>query len=466
MKKPAFPKFILILCAVLTLAVGITQLSVSLFIHSKNDQLLRNSEYNCVFLSMFPIDTFQEKDFSYFRADDVLLLKYVIPNYQVLKRYLKDVQSSENEMHSIYLGIDPKKITASQILELQEAFPDVTFEIIPTYRRLSQWMKDLHPEKTFNAYLDMAEKLLGNEHIHVYSFFAQEWLISDNANYVTGNLLTESVAHRVYVYADTAHHCNFTPNDIADTFNDFSRLLSETKSGALKNPDLSAWDVILLGDSVIGNFVEHDSIPSLISAFSGARTYNCGLGGATAGGEETNSIGYLLNAYLSKDLSSISEDTAIYSGLQKRWADEALASQQKTVFVLHFGLNDYLSGFPVDNPEDSYDINTFCGAMRKAIETLQTERPDAKILLIAPNAITCHNAGTRIWGANGAPLADYVNALLQIGKDYGIPVQDDFHEIISAQRADYFLEDQLHPNEYGRYKIAKELIRQIKELDP
>ena len=129
-------------------------------------------------------------------------------------------------------------------------------------------------------------------------------------------------------------------------------------------------------------------------------------------------------------------------------------------------MNDYLQGYPVDNEEDPHDVNTYCGAVRIMIETLLANRPDAKILLIAPNAVTCHQQGTQSFGDNGAPLNEYADALLRLGESYGIPVQDDFHDVIPLENADYYLTDQLHPNEYGRYKISKELIRQISDLNP
>lgn len=466
MSKKNLLKPIIILCAILFLLAGIAWLSVSILTHARNDKILKESEYNCVFLSMFPIDTFREEDFSHYRADDVLLLKYEIPSYQILKRYVKDVKLSGNEMHSVYLGIDPRKVSAKQILELHDAFPEVTFEVFPAYRRLSDWMNDWRFEKTYNAYLDLTEKLLDQNFIHVYSFFAQEWLIADDANYVKGTLLTEQVAGKVYVYADVAHHCIFTKQNIANVFHSFNRLLVDAKENGYKFPDFSSWDVVMFGDSIIGNYVEHDSIPGLLSAMTGARTYNCGWGGASASGTEASSGNNVINAYLTKDLSSIPVDVAARDGIQKRLEDEANASGQKLLFVLHYGINDYLNGRPLDNEKDPLDAETFCGAMRKMIETLRENRPDAKILLIAPNTITCFENGSRVLSETGAPFSDYADAVLRIGLEYGLPVQDDYHDVISAEIAADYLGDQVHPNEYGRYLLTKELIRQISALHP
>ena len=118
------------------------------------------------------------------------------------------------------------------------------------------------------------------------------------------------------------------------------------------------------------------------------------------------------------------------------------------------------------NEKDPLDAETFCGAMRKMIETLRENRPDAKILLIAPNTITCFENGSRVLSETGAPFSDYADAVLRIGLEYGLPVQDDYHDVISAEIAADYLGDQVHPNEYGRYLLTKELIRQISALHP
>ena len=430
---------------------------------SKTRDLLRTSEYNCVFLSMFPIETYDEEDFSHYRALDVLKLTEVIPNAKVLKAYLAEVRSSENELTSIYLGVDPRKVTANDVLEWKKAFPEASFEVFPMYRRLSDWMKLPSLEKAYNAYLSLAEGLVSQEGIHVYSFFAQEWLIADDANYEKGTLLTKDIATRLFIYGDVAHNCDLKPENMALYFDDFNRLLVSSKNGGYHFPDLSSYDVIFLGDSVFGKYTGHNSIPELVASLSHARTYNFGYGGASAAGHLANSGTNLLKAYLDKDLSGIPSDVAVYDGLKKRWEDEASSSERTAVFVLHFGLNDYLEGHSMDNPMDPLDTDTYLGGLRSMIETLKQARPDAKIVLIAPNGITSYHAGADVKGENGSPLGAYADAVVGLGEEYGLPVINDFMDVIPTNVAKYYLEDDIHPGENGRYRIAKAVIQCIKD---
>ena len=462
MKPSRKTKWILpsVIVIALLMCAAIVFLCLSRAPKAKTHKLLQTSEYNCVFLSMFPIETYSEEDFSYFRALDVLKLTEVIPNAKVMKSYLADVRQSENELTSIYLGVDPKKVTAAEILEWKSAFPEASFEVFPAYIRLSDWTKSLSLEKTYNAYLSLAEGLVEKEGIHVYSFFAQEWLIADDANYESkkGILLAKDVATRLFIYGDVDHNCDLKPESMALYFDEFNRLVTNAKSNGYRFPDLSSYDIIFLGDSIIGRFTGHSSIPELVASLTNARTYNFGYGGSSAAGNLPNSGPNLLAAYLTGQIADLPAEVPIHDGIIKRLSDEASPSDQTTVFVLHFGLNDYFQAYAIDNPSDPKDSSTFCGALRGMIETLKKERPNAKLVLIAPNGITSYHAGADIKGAGGAPLADYVDAIVRLGEEYQIPVINDFVDVIPSSVAKYYLEDDIHPNENGRYRISKAVI--------
>lgn len=460
MKKQNLKKFLLLFVILLALA-GMICLVSSVIRRNKMQELLQGSQYNCVFLSMFPTETFNKEYFAYYRAEDALILKEVIPNARTLESCLQAVKLSGNDVMTIYLGVDPRKVTAEQILAYQADFPGVSFMIIPTYRRLSDWMKDRHLNDSFNSYLDLTTKLMGKENILVFSFFAQEWLIADDENFVSGTLLTESIAERIYIYSDSLHASDFKSEEVASIFDDFQRLLTNTKQNGYRFPDLSSWDVILMGDSVIGNYTGHDSIPELVKYFSGARTYNCGYGGTTASGPDPTSGVSVLNGYLAGDLSFLPEEIPARTGLEQRLKDETSADGKNVLFAIHYCLNEYIQGKPIDNASDRHDVNTFCGAIRTMIETIRENRPNAKILLIVPNNVTCYHGGTDPMGESGAALSDYVDALIRVAGEYDVPIQDDYHDVIPLEGASRFLDGELHPNEYGRYKIAKELVRVI-----
>ena len=425
-------------------------------------KLLRESEYNSVFLSMYPIDTYDEEDFRYFRGDDVLKLTTVITRNRIMTAYLKEIIKSDNELRVLYLGIDPKRTGAAHILQIRDMFPGVQIEVIPAYRPLSEWLRDSKSEDTLQAYYDLTNYLVDQENIRVFSFFAQEWLIADPENYEKGLLLKKNVARLLYTYTDDIHDCQFTRQEIPVIFDELKELLATAKAGKHVFADLSDWDIVFIGDSVFGNFTDHLSIPGYVSGFSNAHCYNCGWGGACASGDMPSSGIKVISDYLKGIIpTEVPEGAPVADSLKQLLEDEAKGSPRKKLYVLHYGLNDYYLGRPLES-QDPYDPETYVGAMRGIIEALQTNRPDAQILIVLPNPVLSFNNGKKSLGENGSPLQSYVEALRGLAQEYSIPYQDDY-SLFPSEKLRRMLSDETHPNEYGRYLIAKKMIEVISQ---
>lgn len=54
------------------------------------------------------------------------------------------------------------------------------------------------------------------------------------------------------------------------------------------------------------------------------------------------------------------------------------------MLIIEHGVNDYLSGCPVDNKEDPYDAYTYGGALRTCLKLLQENYPKLRIVLVTP----------------------------------------------------------------------------------
>lgn len=93
-----------------------------------------------------------------------------------------------------------------------------------------------------------------------------------------------------------------------------------------------------------------------------------------------------VDTFLKQDPTVLREDTVYRTSLEAYLNDDHRG--RRLCFVINYGLNDYFSGYAVDDPEDPYDTVTYCGALRTGIRSLQEAYPDALILLAAPNYIT------------------------------------------------------------------------------
>ena len=57
---------------------------------------IASEEYNTVFLSMYPVDTYHAEDFAYYRGLNAWKASYCIPDLSTLQEYLQRIAASGN----------------------------------------------------------------------------------------------------------------------------------------------------------------------------------------------------------------------------------------------------------------------------------------------------------------------------------------------------------------------------------
>lgn len=422
--------------------------------------------YDSYFLSMFPITEFHEEDFRTYEALSLMKLSYTIPDYDTLKAFFVTLQGNA-PIKKIYLGLDPAKLSGEQATELIAMLPDTVFSIFLYPRSLDQWKEIQESDSLLSAYHDLTVTLISLPLVKVYPFFAQEWVIANPDNYLTSNELKDDIDLRIYLYslfANESRDCCIREEDAEILFDQFHELIVAAKEGAVFFPDLSSRKIVFLGDSVIGNFTDRRSIPAYLHDLAGAATYNCGWGGATATDTGLCCLHPVLDALISGNLQELPTDVQAYTGLSQLYAAETPSSLNSpdTVFVLHYGINDYYLGLPLET-SDPLDTNSFAGAMRNGITRLKQAFPQASIVIILPNHIFTFENGTEVLSDHGMVYEDYIDTLSQIALDYNLPVLDAYHQIINGEKTYVHVDDNTHPNDYGRFQIAYALMHVIAE---
>lgn len=147
-----------------------------------------------------------------------------------------------------------------------------------------------------------------------------------------------------------------------------------------------------------------------------------------------------------------------------------LSEEQVRVLIIEHGVNDYLSGCPVDNKEDPYDTYTYGGALRTCLKLLQENYPKLRIVLVTPTYCwllaeekTCEQ---KDYGQG--ILEEYVNTELAIAEKFGVEVVDNYHDSGIGKNKTFeewqeYTQDGIHLNEAGRALVAEKIVEAIKE---
>lgn len=420
---------------------------------------IASETYDTVFLSMYPIDTYNEADYQYFRAMTILKTDYILPDFSSLQKYMERIANSKNTVSTVYLGIRPDKVTAAEISSLAAAYPSVAFEVIMAYPSEEYWKQLSEPqyERVLNAYCDFlsaADKLTG---VRAYFFSAEEWLIANPALYTDKWSLTADAAKFVMTHSDYLSGYQVTPDNAAENSSCLRQLTAALRNASSAYPDLSDTAIVFFGDSVIGNYTDGMSIPGAVHGLTGAPVYNCGYGGNPAAMDETTVITLpgITAAFAEQNLSVLPQDTQVYAGALKYIANPPQA--ERLCFVISYGLNDYFKGHPISS-QDPFDITTYSGAIRTAVSCLRENYADAQIILCTPTFTA------RIVEGENFCLEDYVDAVIDLARELDVDVIDNYRSLgIDATNHGLYLTDTIHPNEEIRFAIAQNIISAIRK---
>lgn len=248
-----------------------------------------------------------------------------------------------------------------------------------------------------------------------------------------------------------------------------------------KHHEKSVFDIVLLGDSILGQVRDETSIAAQLSRSLGKSVYNGAFGGTDMAKMEADrsmsakkgmlSMGELALAIgyddfgVQQTLRIRENGTEYFSQAVDELAD--IDYSQVEILVIEHGMNDYFDGVPIYNEDDPYDTYSFTGALRTALKTLIKRYPDMRIVLVTPTYSwkldkeqTCEE-----WDVGEGKLKDYVLAEQHVAREFGVELVDLYHNFYRHEEwDDYKLTtlDGVHPNETGRQMIAGKLAEYLR----
>lgn len=484
MSRPFFVGIILLLPILLFCGLCLFGYFRTVYYHSdqtrKNDiAALASGDYECLLLSMYPTASFASETFSYYRGISTIKAEHRFETISDISNYLSTALDTNQQLTNIYIGLDASAISAQyyfhaslyhkeyqkKLLPIISANPQISFEILLPYYSCDYWntLSDSRQAEWINSYRNFVNIFSEYSNVTIYFLGFEEWLICNPGNYDAPDSCNSDITSFLLALTFRDNHYQLTTDNMEQRFSALESVIANPSPFL----DLSDYNIVFFGDSVIGNYTNNLSIPGVVQALSGAHTFNIGLGGSSATMDQDPSqasLNTIVDAFLAKDKDSLDPDEQPYMGLQtylEYMVSESTKENMRTCFVINYGLNDYFWGERIAS-ENPFDIYTYKGSLRSAVTKLQKTYPDSIILLTTPNFCTYFKNGTELQSNVGGQLTDYADAVLELSEELGVCCLDNYHNLgINATNHGEYLADGCHPNEKGRYLIGQHILQAI-----
>ena len=234
------------------------------------------------------------------------------------------------------------------------------------------------------------------------------------------------------------------------------------------------FQVVVLGDSQFANFLGTEGLGYLLSQKLHANVYNLALGGKCAAaeqedrGKDMSQWGTTCGVNLAKAIVG-EQDTTCLNGWDYQMNVFNSCDFSKTdLFVLEYGVNDYLSKKPMYDENDPGSVYTYFGALESMILDIRNYFPEAQILVCTPTYAQFWQGGTgaflgdsNIINNGYGTLYNYVETATHPagGHQNTSTVNEYENSGINPYTASEDLLDGIHMTDAGRVKYANLLSR-------
>lgn len=410
---------------------------------------LQQESYQGVFLSMSAPEAFPEDIYPTYMGYDAVCGSHRIASFSDLSDYLETAFSSGNDVTHVFLVLDPLSLWNSSLhsdtrfsasldedlLSYVDTYAGAEFTVIFSAPSLEYWQAHANGDlDTYcNVFRVLASPLSARENVTLCFPGQEEWLISNPDAYDTPTELTAEAARSVMLLV-LSGSLQYRSTESDNSLDHFYTLVQDAVNSPADYPDLSDYELIFFGDSVMGNYHDFASIPGVVHALTGATVHNLAIGGssATRSSDDDNSFPNVVQNFLDHNTEELSGD-------------------KKLCFLINYGLNDYFEGYSIADYQDG---------LRTGIRALRESYPDARIMVISSNYILSFEKGMARIGDEENVLEDYIAAAEETAAAENV----DFLNINDAlqwneHNAAEYLVDSIHPNEEGRFLFGVEVIR-------
>lgn len=442
---------------------------------------LTTEEYQAVFASMYDISSFTEEDFESYRGLKTICVQGELRAFADFKT-LEELVFTDNKMPQVvYLGIDPAECWEKAggkeekwLANMQDNLGNmiaqnsaVSFEIMLPFPTQEYWLELTEEEMTeyLKAYQKTVDYLTGYDNVILFFYGAQDWLICNQGNYISEFCLNKDMAHFFLLVAFCDHNYAVNSDSMKVELENLQNYILEERKAPKTYPDLSQWEIVFFGDSIIALEDSSSAVPEVVAGFSNISVYDCAKGGATAAFTEGDEDYFtaVVESFLTGQTEKYDAEENMVKGIEEFYNKST--EEKNLCFVINFGLNDYFEGVMPDNEENPWDISTYGGSLRTGISMLKDVYPHAMVIVTTPNFIAYYDYGTEPTGAEGYVLSQYAEAARQVALEMDVLCMDNYTELgINPENwKEFLLADGVHLNGRGRLFYARTLISFMKD---
>lgn len=435
------------------------------------DPAFESGEFEGVFCMMDGSSYFSEEDFLTYRGLHIVKSDKMLEGFSHIGDMLELILTQNKEINSIYMQINPmdlweevqeegkwEKYLKKYFTDIMSSNKEVTFEILLSYPQITYYtnMEERELENCINVYQSFVDAFESLDNVWIYYLGGEQWLNSNPDNYESSFKVNEEIEKHIYlsVFCDRKYVANAA--FMEQKLQNLQVQIDEFKK--TEYPNWNEYSIVFFGDSIIGMDRSTCSIPGVISALTAARTYNCAKSGSAATYDENAEFSFIevVDAVIARNTSALT-DEEVANGIDLFLQDSV--SEEKLLFVINYGLNDYFIGYPVEEKDNLTGMNTYTGALKMGIERLQEVYPQAEFIIMIPTYTINFEEGTQIMSPQGDVLAKYRDAAKRVAEEMGIHYKDNYNDIkMDASNEAEFLVDGCHLNDWGKYVMGTQLI--------
>lgn len=298
-----------------------------------------------------------------------------------------------------------------------------------------------------------------------------------SGNPSSGDTGTESAAEPASNDRETASpEASSTPVPVGD-FTEIETAIEDNVEDDIQQHQESSdsYQIVILGDSIFDMVRDETGIASKLEWKLGADVYNLAIGGvsATVAPDETTTNedwNSTSGVGIAKVLSGkVSPDVLRDTTAKKIIVDNYDVFKNTDLFIIEYGINDYLADHPPGYGNYGSDFMYFCNALEQIVDDLRETAPDADVLLCEPHFCEFYGKDGAFLGSSNMVRNDYGTLTEYVGNvDYIANTRDTYlwhayleSGINSYTMAEYSL-DGIHMTEAGRERYSEELCTYIR----